>query len=68
MPRALLTVALATVIACLGPFGLASAADTQQPAAPRSVFEDGHHMLIPLSANSYGAARVCLIVGPTPRE
>jgi putative ABC transport system substrate-binding protein len=37
MIRALLTFALATVIACLGPFGLASAADAQQPASPRRI-------------------------------
>ncbi len=37
MIRALLTFALATLGACLGPFGLASAADSQQPAAPRRI-------------------------------
>jgi len=37
MPRALLTVALATVIACLGPLGLSSLAASQQPAFPRHV-------------------------------
>ena len=29
--------ALAALIACLGPFGLASAADAQQPASPRRI-------------------------------
>jgi ABC-type uncharacterized transport system substrate-binding protein len=34
MTRGLLAFALVTLVVCLGPFGLASAADTQEPASP----------------------------------
>ncbi len=37
MIRALLAFVLATLVACLGPFGLASPADAQQTAAPRRI-------------------------------
>jgi len=37
MIRALLEFALATLIACVGPFGLASAGDAQHSAAPRRI-------------------------------
>jgi putative ABC transport system substrate-binding protein len=37
MIRALLALALATLVACLGPSSLANAADAQQPPAPRRV-------------------------------
>jgi hypothetical protein len=35
--RRLLLFALVTLVTCLGLFGLASANDTQQPAAPRRI-------------------------------
>jgi putative ABC transport system substrate-binding protein len=37
MIRALLAFALAALVACLGPVGLASAADAQEPASPRRI-------------------------------
>ena len=37
MIRALLAFALATLVACLGPFGLPGPADAQQPASPRHI-------------------------------
>ena len=37
MIRGLLAFVLATLVACLGPFRLTSAADTQQPASPRRI-------------------------------
>ncbi len=37
MSRRIFALALATLAACLGPFGLASAADSQQPASPRRI-------------------------------
>jgi putative ABC transport system substrate-binding protein len=37
MIRGLVAFALATLVACLAPFGLTSVADAQQPAAPRRV-------------------------------
>jgi hypothetical protein len=37
MTRGLLTFALATLLAYIGPFGLAGTADAQQPAAPRRI-------------------------------